>query len=85
MKKVYFLDTVHPILNERLQESGDYLCIDASEWTKDQCKVNMIDAFGLVIRSRFPMDGDFLKHFPDLDFIARSGAGITKYNSVQCS
>lgn len=73
--KVYFLDTVHPILEERLSKAG-YTCVDLTASTKEQCEQHIHDADGLVIRSRFPMNEDFLKHAPKLKFIARSGAGM---------
>lgn len=73
--KVYFLDTVHPILEERLSKAG-YTCVDLTALSKEQCQQQIHDAHGLVIRSRFPMNEDFLKHAPKLKFIARSGAGI---------
>jgi len=75
MMKVYFLDTVHPILQERLQASG-YTCLDFTQQSRENCEEAIRDAHGLVIRSRFPMDEGFLRHAPDLKFIARSGAGM---------
>jgi D-3-phosphoglycerate dehydrogenase len=73
--KVYFLDTVHPVLEERLSQAG-YSCIDATSLSKVKCEEAIHDAYGLVIRSRFPMNEDFLKHAHQLKFIARSGAGM---------
>lgn len=75
MMKVYFLDTVHPILQERLQAAG-YMCLDFTEQSRERCEEAIRDAHGLVIRSRFPMDEGFLRHAPELKFIARSGAGM---------
>jgi D-3-phosphoglycerate dehydrogenase len=85
MKKVFFLDTVHPILSERLMQSGEYECIDAHEWTREQCESQLSDAHGLVIRSRFTMDESFLKLTPNLKFIARSGAGMENIDEMYCS
>jgi len=84
MKKVFFLDTVHPILSERLTQSGEYECVDAHEWTRKQCETQLKDAHGLVIRSRFTMDEDFLRFAPDLHFIARSGAGMENIDVIYC-
>ena len=75
MMKVYFLDTVHPILQERLQAAG-YTCLDFTQQSRENCEEAIRDAHGLVIRSRFPMDEGFLRHAPELKFIARSGAGM---------
>lgn len=85
MKKVFFLDTVHPILSERLTQSGEYECIEAHDWTREQCESQLGDAHGLVIRSRFTMDESFLKFTPTLQFIARSGAGMENIDEKYCS
>jgi D-3-phosphoglycerate dehydrogenase / 2-oxoglutarate reductase len=73
--KVVFLDTVHAILEERLTAAG-FTCIDATSESREHCLERISDADGLVIRSRFPMDANFLSHAPQLQFIARSGAGM---------
>lgn len=85
MKKVFFLDTVHPILAERLAQSGEYVCIEAHDWTREQCESQLSDAHGLVIRSRFTMDESFLQFTPSLQFIARSGAGMENIDEAYCS
>jgi D-3-phosphoglycerate dehydrogenase len=85
MKKVFFLDTVHPILSERLTQSGEYECIEAHDWTREQCESQLSDAHGLVIRSRFTMDESFLQFTPTLQFIARSGAGMENIDEAYCS
>lgn len=72
---VYFLDTVHPILWERLTDAG-HDCREASQLTFTECCAVLHDADGIVIRSRFPMNEELLKHAPHLKFIARSGAGM---------
>ena len=73
--KVVFLDTVHSILEERLRSAG-FSCIDATSECRENCLQLIADADGLVIRSRFPMDAEFLMHASQLKFIARSGAGM---------
>ena len=85
MKKEFFLDTVHPILSERLTQSGEYACIEAHDWTREQCETQLQDAYGLVIRSRFTLDESFLKFTPNLQFIARSGAGMENIDEAYCS
>lgn len=85
MKKVFFLDTVHPILAERLTQSGEYECIEAHDWTREQCESQLSDAHGLVIRSRFTMDESFLQFTPSLQFIARSGAGMENIDEAYCA
>ena len=72
---VVFLDTVHPILAERLTNSG-YNCIDATNASLETCRTLLQTAEGIVVRSRFPMDATLLDFAPRLQFIARSGAGM---------
>lgn len=84
MKKIYFLDTVHSVLRDRLSQAG-YLCIDASDWSFDYCATHISDAFGIIIRSRFAMDEAFLQYAPNLQFIARSGAGMENIDEEYCA
>lgn len=81
--KVIFLDTVHSILEERLTAAG-FECIDATSFNKDKCLQLISDAAGIVIRSRFPMDAEFLAHAKQLKFIARSGAGMENIDMDYC-
>jgi len=84
MKKVIFLDTVHPILEERLTANG-YHCINATQLSLEDILPLLNDACGLVIRSRFTMDFAFLQNAPNLQFIARSGAGMENIDESYCS
>jgi D-3-phosphoglycerate dehydrogenase / 2-oxoglutarate reductase len=88
--KVLFIDSVHEVLAQRLK-THDFECIDASNLTKEECIDQLEDTEGIVIRSRFPMDEAFLKHAPNLKFIARSGAGMenidlsyTEQHNIRC-
>jgi D-3-phosphoglycerate dehydrogenase / 2-oxoglutarate reductase len=58
--------------------------VDATKEPKAHCKEVVQDAIGIVIRSRFPMDEDFLKHTQNLKFIARSGAGMENIDEAYC-
>lgn len=82
--RVYFLDTVHEVLEQRLTEAG-HQCIDASEWSFEICAEQLADATGIVIRSRFPMNEKLLQHAPVLQFIARSGAGMENIDEAYCA
>lgn len=81
--KVMFLDTVHEVLEERLNAAG-FECVDASTWSFEQCLTDLHDAFGIVIRSRFPMNAQLLDAAPELQFIARSGAGMENIDEAYC-
>lgn len=81
--KVLFLDTVHPILEERLSQAG-FHCIDATQDSREVCLEKVKSADGIVIRSRFPMDAAFLNEAHALKFIARSGAGMENIDLEFC-
>jgi len=84
MKKVLFLDTVHAVLEERLSQNG-YNCIDATKLSLEQLSPLLPDAFGIVIRSRFVMNEEFLNQCLSLKFIARSGAGMENIDENYCA
>lgn len=83
MKKIIFLDSVHHILADRLKDEG-YDCISAWDKSKKECLDLLTDAHGIVIRSRFVMNEEFLQFAPDLKFIARSGAGMENIDVHYC-
>lgn len=82
--KIVFLDTVHPILEQRLTEKG-FTCIDATQISREEILPLLKDAEGIVIRSRFSMDARFLENAPQLKFIARSGAGMENIDEEYCA
>lgn len=73
--RVLFIDTVHPVLEERLTKKG-FICIDGTRWSREKCSEEIHHFQGLVVRSRFPIDAEFLNGAKQLKFIARSGAGL---------
>lgn len=81
--KVVFLDTVHEFLATRLASEG-YKCVDATTVSKEKCLEEINDAVGIVIRSRFTMNEEFLQFAPNLKFIARSGAGMENIDERYC-
>jgi len=83
MKKVFFLDTVHPVLEERLTGAG-YLCIDATKVPIQELKIMLSDAIGIVIRSRITLNQNILSSCPKIKFIARSGAGLENIDLQYC-
>ena len=83
MRNVLFLDTVHPILEERLT-ANNFNCIDATQLPIEKIQPLLKDAFGIVIRSRFSMNEEFLSKCPKLKFIARSGAGMENIDEAFC-
>ena len=83
MKTVLFLDTVHPVLEQRLI-ANNYNCIDATQLPLEAIQPLLNDAFGLVIRSRYTMNSELLKNAPNLKFIARYGAGMENIDEDYC-
>lgn len=82
--KVLFLDTVHPILEQRLTKAG-YSCIDGSQLSDEECTSLASDVVGIVIRSRFRLEAEFLNHAKNIKFIARSGAGMENIDEDYCA
>lgn len=73
--KVLFLDTVHPVLEEKLTADG-YLCEHDYTCSIDQLHDKINQYNGLVIRSRLLIDEPLLTKASQLSFIARSGSGL---------
>lgn len=73
--RVLHLDENHPLLAERLQQAGF-----KNDYNYHQSKEDVIEQMGkyqgVVIRSRFPIDRQFLDRATELRFIARVGAGL---------
>ena len=81
--KVLFFDSVHPILAERLASKG-FTCIEAWEFNRETCLKEIVEASGIVIRSRFTLNEEFLQFAPNLQWIARSGAGMENIDVSYC-
>lgn len=88
--KVIFIDSVHPILKERLEKLG-LQC----DWKVDLSPKEIeaiIDQYeGAIIRSKFKFDAALLQKASNLKWIARSGAGLenidlktAKNLNIQC-
>lgn len=72
---ILFIDSVHQILQDRLEESG-WKCINGTQLTRSQILETIPAYSGIVIRSRIKIDTEFLNHATKLKFIARAGAGM---------
>jgi D-3-phosphoglycerate dehydrogenase len=83
MRKVLFIDTVHPILSERLSIRG-FMCIDGTKMSREEVQMELKDSFGIVIRARFVLDEIFLNSAQKLKFIARSGSGLENIDQIYC-
>ena len=77
---VWFLDTVHPALQEALTQAGR-VCHDATTLSREELlhhaqREDAQPIHGVVLRSRIRMDEKMLRALPDLRWIARSGSGL---------
>ena len=73
--KVLFVNTVHPLLWEGLTKNG-YECVEGYDLPKEKIQQIIHDFHGIIIRSRFKIDSNFLDACNNLKFIARSGSGL---------
>jgi D-3-phosphoglycerate dehydrogenase len=75
LKRVLHIDRNHPKLWEGLAELG-YENVAGYDLTKAEAAEILPSFDGLVVRSRFPIDAEFLQCGPHLRWIARVGAGM---------
>lgn len=73
--KILHLDTNHPLMISQLAENGfenyeDY----TSSKAEIELKIHLYD--GIIIRSRFSIDKNFIQKATNLKFIGRVGAGL---------
>ena len=73
--KILLLDSNHPLITEQLLAKGFILEEDfTSSYDEVLQKINQYD--GIIIRSRIPLDKNFIENAQNLKFIARVGAGM---------
>lgn len=79
--RILQLDKNHPLITEQLSAKGFSLEEDFTS-TYDEVleKINLYE--GIIIRSRIPLDENFLNHAKNLKFIARVGAGMENIDEV---
>lgn len=78
--KILHIDSNHPLLWNQLQEAGFTNQEDFTS-TKEEVEAKIQNYNGIVIRSRFKIDKQFLDKATNLQFIARVGAGL---ESIDC-
>lgn len=73
--RILLLDKNHPLITEQLLEKNFILEEDFTSSYDEVCrKIENYD--GVIIRSRIPLDKNFLERAKNLKFIARVGAGM---------
>ncbi len=78
--KILHIDSNHPVLLQQLQEAGFENHEDFKS-SKEAIEAKIKDYHGIVIRSRFKIDKNFIDKATNLQFIARVGAGL---ESIDC-
>jgi len=73
--KILHLDNNHPLLQEKLAEAG-FSNFENYTSSKTEIEKTICNYEGIVIRSRFNIDKQFLDAATNLKFIARVGAGL---------
>ncbi|WP_417428671.1 NAD(P)-dependent oxidoreductase [Halpernia sp.] len=77
--KILLLDKNHPLIEEQLSAKGFTFEEDFTS-TYDEILNKISDFEGIIIRSRIPLDENFLRKAKNLKFIARVGAGMENIN-----
>jgi D-3-phosphoglycerate dehydrogenase / 2-oxoglutarate reductase len=78
--KILHIDSNHPLLWDQLEEAGFQNEADFDS-TRAEIEAKIHNYQGIVIRSRFKIDKEFIDKAPNLKFIARVGAGL---ESIDC-
>ncbi|RZJ54547.1 MAG: hydroxyacid dehydrogenase, partial [Flavobacterium sp.] len=78
--KILHIDSNHPLLWGQLEQAGFENHADYTS-TKQEIEAKIAGYNGIVIRSRFDIDRQFLDAAINLQFIARVGAGL---ESIDC-
>jgi D-3-phosphoglycerate dehydrogenase len=73
--KILHIDSNHPLLWEQLEQAGFYNEADFTS-SKSEIEAKIHNYHGVVIRSRFKIDREFIDKATNLKFIARVGAGL---------
>lgn len=79
--KILLLDSNHPILKSGLEQLG-HQCDEDFTSSKSEIEAIISQYQGLVIRSRFNIDKQFIDSAPNLKFIGRVGAGL---ENIDCA
>jgi len=77
--KILFIDTAHPLLKQEL-EKKNHICDTAYNKSKTEIEKIISNYQGIIIRSRFKIDKQFIDCGSNLKFIARAGSGLENIN-----
>jgi len=80
--RIFFLDSVHPILAERLTAAG-HLCIHPQGFDDRDLTGLWRTSDGAIVRSR-TVDKELLQSAPGLQFVGRAGSGLENIDVDHC-
>ena len=83
-KRILFLETVHPVLAEKLNELG-FECEFNYSISYDELLKSISEYHGIVLRSRITFDQQLIEAGTNLEFIARSGSGLEIIDLACCA
>src|SRR5690606_36464505 len=79
--RILQLDKNHPLIADQLSANGFIMEEDfTSSYEEVLKKIDLYE--GIIIRSRIPLDKNFLEHAKNLKFIARVGAGMENSDEI---
>ena len=73
--KILLLDKNHPLITDQLT-ANNFTLVEDFNSSYEEVLTKVSDYDGIIIRSRIPIDQNFLEHATNLKFIARVGAGM---------
>jgi D-3-phosphoglycerate dehydrogenase len=82
--KVLFMDPAHPFLREELTRMG-FVCDHFPELGPEEYRDLLSEYTGIIIRNRTRLDEALLSCAPNLQFIARVGAGMEGIDTAYAS
>ena len=83
VKKVLIIDEVHSSMAEGLQSLG-FQVDEFLTLSKQETMAIISQYSGLILRSKFTLDADFIESASHLTFIARAGAGLDLIDLAAC-
>jgi len=73
--RILFIDRVHPSLKNNLKKNH-FVCDESYHLSKEKIEKIIHNYEGIIIRSRFIINSDFIRKAKNLKFIARAGSGL---------
>lgn len=75
IKKILIVDDLHPIFKEKAELLG-FQVDDMPLITREETMAVIKDYAGIAVRTKFRIDKELFDAAPDLEFVARAGAGL---------